>query len=140
MILKSQTIRHITTARVRYADTDKMGYVYNGMYLTFFEVGRAELMRHFGLSYTEFEKLGFFLPLVEAHVNYKNPAYYDDLLEIEAILDYQTISSTMKFQYSIVTNGKLVAEGHTIHSFIKADTRKPVRPPVFFVDMLNNIK
>lgn len=139
MQLKDNIISHTTFARARYADTDKMGYVYNGMYLTFFEVGRSEIMRHYGMPYTEFEAMGYFLPLVESHVNYKNPAYYDDLLEITATLDYKNISSTMKFNYKIETNGKLVAEGYTIHTFIKQESRRPVKPPEVFIEFLNSL-
>jgi len=138
--LKQKIISFVTTARVRYADTDKMGYVYNGMFLTFFEVGRSELMRHYGLPYLEFEKMGFYLPLVEAHLNYKNPAFYDDLLEIKASLDYQKIYSTLRFDYIITVNDKIIAEGWTVHSFIRQDSRKPVRPPMFFLEQLNEIQ
>ena len=64
----------------------KMGFVYNGVYLTYFEVGRTELMRAFALPYTEFEKNGYFLPLIESNVKYIAPAFYDDLLDIVAFL------------------------------------------------------
>ena len=57
-------LRNTTQIRVRYADTDKMGFVYNGTYLTYFEVGRTELMRYFDLPYKEFERNGYYLHLL----------------------------------------------------------------------------
>ncbi len=133
-------LRHIFEIRVRYADTDKMGVVYNGNYLTFFEVGRTELMRSFGLPYTDFEKSGFLLPLVEAHVNYRNSAYYDDLLQIHSSLDRDAIGATLRFEYQIICKGVIVADGYTVHSFVNLESRKPVRPPRFFIEKLMSIE
>jgi acyl-CoA thioester hydrolase len=76
-----------TEIRVRYADTDQMQIVYNGKYLEYFEVGRAEMMRAIGLPYSTVEKKGYQLPLLEAKVKYLNPAFYDDLLEVEAYVE-----------------------------------------------------
>lgn len=132
-------LEYTTNIRVRYADTDKMGIVYNGKYLEYFEVGRAELMRSYGLPYVAFEKAGYFLPLVEAHVNYRTPAYYDDLVQIQAIY-YPEIKATVKFNYKCFVNEEIVADGHTIHSFLNAKTRKPTRPPKFFIDSLRKMK
>jgi acyl-CoA thioester hydrolase len=131
-------MQYTTNIRVRYADTDKMGFVYNGKYLEYFEVGRAELMRSYGLPYLAFEKAGYFLPLIEAHVNYHNPSHYDDLLQIQAIY-YPEISAKVKFNYNVFVDDKLIADGYTIHSFMKAETGKPTRPPRFFIDLLNNL-
>ena len=75
---------HSTTIRVRYADTDKMGIVYNGNYLTYFEIGRTELLRSLGMPYAVLEQQGFQLPVIEAHIEYKAPAEYDDLISIKA--------------------------------------------------------
>ena len=75
-----------TKIRVRYADTDKMQFVYNGKYFEYFEVGRTELLRSIGLPYKEIENRGYQLPLLEAGIKYKNAGRYDDLLEIESVL------------------------------------------------------
>lgn len=139
MQLSNNKITFVTDVRVRYADTDKMGYVYNGTYLTYFEVGRCELMRHFGLPYSEFERQGYFLPLVEAYASYKNPAYYDDLLGVETTLDFKNINSTMRFDYRILKDVLIIAEGYTIHSFVKVGIKRPVKPPIFFIEKLNKI-
>jgi acyl-CoA thioester hydrolase len=85
-----------------------MGIVYNGNYFSFFETGRTELMRAKGIPYTEVEERGFMLPLTEAHINYKNPAKYDDILEIFAKLEYKN-TATLKFEYEIKIGEMLIA-------------------------------
>lgn len=133
-------MEHVTKIRVRYADTDKMGIVYNGNYLTFFEVGRTELMRNAGLPYIEFEKAGYMLPLVEAHVNYKQAAYYDDILEVNAKIDLTELRATLRFDYNINVANRQIASGWTIHTFVKMPELKPVRPPKIFVDLIDTLK
>lgn len=130
-------LSYITEIRVRYADTDQMQFVYNGKYLEYFEVGRTELLRSTGLSYAELEKNGYQLPLIEANVKYKNPAYYDDILEIEAMVK-ELHSPKVHIEYVIrrKETKEIVAEGFTTHIFIKSDTKKAVRPPKIYVDAL----
>jgi acyl-CoA thioester hydrolase len=129
---------HSTEIRTRYADTDKMGVVYNGNYFAFFEVGRTELMRKFGLKYTELEASGYFLPLIESHANYLNPAFYDDILRIEAILkpDYSPI---LRFDYNIFRDNTTIAKGFTVHSFMNSETRKATRPPKIYWELLEKL-
>ena len=74
---------HKTNIRVRYADTDQMNFAYNGKYFEYFEVGRTEMMRERNLTYKTIEESGFYMPVYSVHINYKNPAYYDELLEVE---------------------------------------------------------
>ena len=75
-----------TQIRVRYAETDKMGYVYYGNYAQYFEVGRVEGLRDLGLSYKKMEDEGILLPVVEFQIKYLKPAYYDDLLTIKTTI------------------------------------------------------
>jgi len=133
-------IDHTTNIRVRYADTDKMGVVYNGNYLTFFEVGRTELMRSLGMTYRDFENAGFLLPLIESHVNYKYSAYYDDVLSVRAAVDFSDMSARLRFDYHITVNDKSIATGWTIHSYVKRIDMKPIRPPKLMLDLINNLK
>ena len=130
-------ISNKTTIRVRYADTDKMQFVYNGKYLEYFEVGRAELLRSIGLPYSEVEKRGYQLPLIEAGLKYKQPAKYDELLEVEAI-NRELYSAKVHIEYIVSKKetGEIVAEGFTTHMFIKSDSKKPTRPPQFYIDAL----
>ncbi len=131
MNIIEQDIYHSTQIRVRYADTDKMGIVNNGKYFTYFEVGRTELMRHFGLPYIEFEKAGYLLPLIETKAIYKSPAFYDDLLDIETILKLR-YSPIIRFDYKILRGITTIALGYTLHSFIDNDKRLPIKPPKMF--------
>lgn len=128
-------IRHGTVVRVRYADTDKMGIVYNGNYFMFFEIGRTELLRSLGLPYVELERAGYLLPVLEAHAEYRMPAYYDD--ELEIVTTYEdSLSATLTMRYEILRGTDVVATGYTRHSFVRADVWKPTRPPRIFIDAI----
>ena len=74
---------HETKVRVRYGETDQMGYCYYGNYAQYFEVGRVEALRSLGCSYKALEDQGIMLPVSEYNVKYKRPAYYDDELTIQ---------------------------------------------------------
>jgi len=130
-------LKNKTTLRVRYADTDKMQFVYNGKYLEYFEVGRTEFLRKIGLAYTEIEKGGHQLPLIEAFLKYKKPAVYDDLLDIEATVSSPN-SAKVHIEYVITHHetGELICEGYTSHVFINAESKKPTRPPKIYVEKL----
>lgn len=130
-------LTHTTEIRVRYADTDKMEFVYNGKYLEYFEVGRTELLRFAGLAYSEVEKMGYQLPLLEAGLKYFSPARYDDLLLVKASV-HELYSPKVHIVYEVKrkSDGELIAEGFTTHIFMKAETKKAVRPPKIYVDAL----
>ena len=130
-------ITNKTTLRVRYADTDKMQFVYNGKYLEYFEVGRAELLRNLGLPYSEVEKQGYQLPLIEAGLKYKMPAVYDEVLEIEAT-NRELYSAKVHIEYKVrkKETGELVAEGFTTHMFMNSESKRPTKPPQFYIDAL----
>lgn len=114
--------------RVPYADTDQMGFVYYGNYLTYFERGRNEFMRAWGFTYKELEALGVGLPVVEAHVKYHAPARYDDLLTIKARLA-EAKGVRLKVEASVWRGETLLADGWTVHVFIDLKSGRPVRPP-----------
>lgn len=133
----SYTNIYRTTFRVRYADTDNMGVVYYGNYLTILEVGRTEAMREMGLSYDEMEKRGILMPAVEAHMNYKKPAVYDDLLTIETVAD-RFPKARIKFKSQIFNEaGDLLAEGYVVLGFVSKKTGRPTRCPQFLTELLS---
>ena len=70
--------------RVRYSETDKMGYVYYGNYSAYLEVARVEMLRDLGFSYKKMEEEGIMMPVVDFHITYKKPAFYDDLITIRS--------------------------------------------------------
>jgi len=139
MTSPSVPIIHDHRERVRYADTDKMGVVYNGNYLRYFEIGRTELLRHLGLPYVSLEADGFQLPLLEAHVEYLRPARYDDVLVIRTSYEHR-LSPVIELRYEILLDGDTLARGYTRHSFVDARTFKPVRPPRAFLDAVEQAK
>jgi acyl-CoA thioester hydrolase len=123
-------VSHTFTFRVRYAETDQMGTFYNARALEWFEVARSELSRSIGMPYTEWEKRGAYLPLVEAHVNFKGRARYDDLLEMR-VNSAEAGRVRIRFEYEVRQaegDGHLVATGYTVHPVVDASMR-PVRVP-----------
>lgn len=130
-------ISYTTEIRVRYADTDKMQFVYNGKYLEYFEVGRTELLRSLGLPYCQVEKEGYQLPLLEAGIKFLKPAQYDDVLIVKATVK-ELYSPRVHIEYEITRKGfeEIIAEGFTTHIFMKAETKKAVRPPKLYTDIL----
>ncbi len=127
-----------TQIRVRYAETDMMGFVWNGVYNTYFEIGRTELMRHLGLRYRDMEDNGIQLPLTESNAKYIQPGLYDDILDIESTLVYEG-GARLKFDYNILRNNSTITIGYTIHSFMNSVTKRPVKPPKMFIDLLNSL-
>jgi acyl-CoA thioester hydrolase len=98
-----------------------MGFVYYANYLRFFESGRNEYLRAKGVPYREVEaELGIRLPVVEAHVHYKQPARYDDLLVVETTL-VQVRRASARFEYVVRRGGEPLVTGHTIHACIDFD-------------------
>jgi acyl-CoA thioester hydrolase len=104
-----------TKYRVIYGDTDCGNVVYYANYLKLFEIGRTELVRSLGISYKEIEeKYEIMLPVVEAWIKYKSSAKYDDLLVIYTDLK-EIKPRKVVFTYQIKKDGKLLAEGYTVH-------------------------
>jgi len=97
-----------------------MGVVYNGNYLTWFEISRTELCRNFGTTYREWEDRGFMLPVVEAHCRYKRPARYDDLVSLYCRAPAEHIKpQSVLFEYQLwLDDERLIAEGWTKHAFV----------------------
>jgi acyl-CoA thioester hydrolase len=116
------------TYRVPYADTDRMGVVYYANYLVYFERVRNEILRERGVTYRQMEQRGLLLPVVEAHCEYRQPALYDDLLEVRGW--FELLSPTrIRAHAEVRRDGELLATGHTVHVCISAATRRPVRLP-----------
>ena len=115
---------------VRYAETDKLGIVYYANYLVWFEAARSDFLRNIGLPYSKIEKMGIFLPVVEAYCKYKAPAYYEDEIIIETSLVFIK-NASMKIGYKVIRekDKKLLAEGYTIHSAIN-NNGKIIRIPL----------
>ena len=111
-----------TTNRVIYADTDAGGVVYHATYFRFFEIGRTEMIRHWGHPYSTMVESGYILPVTESYIRYKAPAFYDDLLITEtALMEVKKVSCRFHYRVTRETpNGKtqLLALGLTAHACV----------------------
>lgn len=119
----------VSSVRVRYAETDKMGVVYYANYFVWFEVARADLLRSLGWSYREMEHEGIALPVIEAHCVYHRPARYDDELDVRAV--GRLLSPVrMEFTYEVHLKRESVvaATGRTVHAALDTNGR-PCRLP-----------
>jgi acyl-CoA thioester hydrolase len=127
---------HRYPIRVRYAETDQMGFAYHAHYLRWFEIGRVEMLRSLGTSYRAVEESGTSLPVVEAHCRYLRPARFDDLLTVESgVLELHRAS--VRFAYRVIRDSdeELITLGHTGHCFLDRGGR-PVRPPPELAEVL----
>jgi len=126
---KSTKPESVTTLRVRYAETDRMGVVYYANYLVWFEVARADLLRSLGWTYREMEESGVFLPVIEAHCEYRRSARYDDEVEIRTTGSVVSpVRMTFEYRISIKGQAGVAAVGRTSHAATSADGR-PCRLP-----------
>lgn len=125
-----------TTLRVRYGETDQMGYCYYGNYAQYFEVGRVEALRTIGMNYRDLEESGIMLPVSEFHVNYHSPAKYDDELIISTKIT-SIIGPRIVFDYEISNeSGKLISSASTTLVFVKKETMRPTAPVEEFIKLL----
>lgn len=122
--------RAVTTTRVRYPETDRMGVAHHTHYLVWFELGRTELMRELGCPYGELEdREAVFFPVVSVDARYLSPARYDEPLRIETVLE-RVGGARVAFRYRVLSagDGRLLAEGGTEHASVGEDGR-PTRLP-----------
>ncbi len=127
-----------TTVRVRYAETDKMGYVYYANYAHYYEVGRVEALRHLGVVYKEMEDEGIMLPVYTCTLKYIKPALYDDLLLIKTTVK-ELPTTRITFEYEIYNEKQqLLNIGNTSLVFINMKTNKPCVAPNAFLEKIKN--
>src|SRR5258706_4877260 len=91
--------------RVRYGETDRMGYVYYGNYAQYFEVARVEALRSLGFSYRTLEDEGIILPVLNYSVKYIRPAFYDDELTIKVVIKEMPMAR-IRFDYEVYNEKK----------------------------------
>ncbi len=131
-------IEDTTEIRIRYGETDRMGYVYYGNYPLFYEVGRTELMRKLGFPYKKLEDMGIMLPVKSLEVDYISPSYYDDLIQIKTTLSLLK-GVKVEFRYELFDQkGRLLNKGKTTLVFVDYKTRKPIRVPEDLLEAVEN--
>lgn len=125
-----------TKIRVRYAETDRMGFVYYSHYAAYFEVARVEALRSLGFSYREMEDSGVLLPVLDFQIRYKKPAKYDDVLTVRANIP-ELPSLKIRFSYETLNDENLLLnEAETTLVFVRRDTMRPMPAPDALIGML----
>lgn len=125
-----------TKVRVRYSETDMMGYCYYGNYAAFFEVARVEAIRGLGFSYRQMEDEGIALPVLEYNIKYYKPAFYDDELTIETTIT-EVPKARIYFTYKTFNEkGDLLNEASTTLVFVNKETMKPCSAPSIIADAI----
>ena len=115
--------------RIRYADTDQMGYVYYGRYANFYEIARVELFRSLGFSYKDLEDKGVGMPVIEMNSKFLLPIKYDEEIKIVTYIK-KIPNSKITFTYTVFNSeGLIVNEAKTILTFIDLKRKRPVRIP-----------
>jgi acyl-CoA thioester hydrolase len=118
-----------TSIRVRYGETDQMGYVYYGFYAMYYEVARVESLRQLGVTYKEIEAMGIIMPVLENKSKFIAPGRYDEKLRIVTTLR-EMPGVRIRFEYEIFNEeNKLIHLGETLLVFVDKSTNKPCRPP-----------
>lgn len=127
-------IKTETTLRVRYGETDQMGFVYYGNYAQYYEVGRVEAMRSLGFSYREMEEGGILMPVINLTINYKKPALYDDEVRVVTMVK-EMPKVRITFDYECYNQkNELLNTGSVTLVFIDKTRNKPTVPPDWFLE------
>lgn len=118
---------HESMIRVRYAETDRMGFLHHAQYFVYFELGRTEMLRAQGYAYRDLEDQGFFLVVSKIEAKYRQPARYDDLLRLRTILE-RTTYVRIEHRYELYRDDVLLAEGASVLACVDR-TGKPQALP-----------
>jgi acyl-CoA thioester hydrolase len=128
-----------TQIRVRYAETDQMGVVYHSNFFPYFESARAESIRDLGFTYSDMERMGVIMPVIDVHCRYHRPARYDDLLTIKTILKELPVHHKIEFFHEVYNEKEeLLAEGKIILYFMEAKTMKRTTMPVALMEKVSH--
>ena len=129
---------HETKVRVRYGETDQMGYMYYGNYAELYEVGRVEMLRSLGMTYRGMEEDGVMMPVLEMRCKYLKPALYDEEITIRTSL-HKMPGVKIHFNYELFNEAmELIHEGETTLAFIDMKRNRPCAPPGNFQQRLKD--
>lgn len=129
-------LEHTIQLRVRYAETDQMGYVYYGVYPQYYEVGRAEWLRRFGISYRQLEESGILMPVAEVKIKYLRPAKYDDLLTQKTRLQEIPVRRVTFISEVFNAADERLNVGKVTLAFLDAKTLQPCAAPKLLLDTI----
>jgi len=129
-------VEHKCKIRVRYSETDQMGYVYYGNYAAYYEVARVEMLRNLGTTYKEMEESGIMMPVLELKCKYIRPARYDEELSITVKI-LEKPQTRIKFHYEIHNeNEELINIGETTLVFVNIEKNRPGLPSKEFEELM----
>lgn len=122
--------------RVRYGETDQMGYCYYGNYAEYLEVGRVEALRSLGMSYRSLEEENIMLPVAEFNIKYLLPAKYDDLLTVTTRIN--SVNAARIFFDYVITNEdeQVICTAQTTLVFVDKENKKPMPAPETFLHLI----
>lgn len=121
-------LEHSIEIRVRYPETDPMGYLHHSRFFQYFEMGRIELLRANGTSYADLERQGLFFAVVKAAVNYRSPARFDDLLTLQTAIVRQT-AVRIDHRYELYHDTILIADATTTIACVDRGGKLQAIPP-----------
>jgi acyl-CoA thioester hydrolase len=125
-----------TKIRVRYGETDQMGYMYYGNYAQFYEVGRVEMLRSLGLSYRGMEEFGVMMPVLELHTRYIKPARYDEEITVKVTVKNMP-GVRILFNYELFNEqGVLINTAETLLIFVNMASNRPCMAPAYFLEKM----
>ena len=128
---------HEVSVRVRYAETDQMGFVYHGHFATWLEIARVEALRNVGVSYRELEEEGILMPVLDLQLHFLQPAKYDQVLRVVASVP-EMPRVKIRFSYEIFNEEDCkICEASTTLVFLQRSSMKPVRTPVKVLERLS---
>lgn len=119
---------HDLEIRVRYAETDAMGYLHHAQYLVYFEAGRTELLRANGLRYRDMEQRGLFYVVARVEVRFRVPARYDDLLTLTTSTA-RLSPVRVDHHYELKRDGELLTEGSSTLVLVDRHGKPTPLPP-----------
>ncbi len=131
-------LKHTIEIRVRYPEVDRMGFLFHGHYMTYFDSARNEFMRALGVSNLDFEESGIMFPVLSIDIKYLKAAHYDDLLRIETTL-VEVKGIKIIFHHEVFNPaGELINKADVMLTFMDRDSKSAMRPPAKFKELLNS--
>mgnify|MGYP002046159876 FL=1 len=125
--------------RIRYTETDQMGFAHHSHYLNYFEMARIEWLNSIGFSYAELEQSGVVMPVVSANINFKSPAFFDDPLRIKLTIE-KIPRASIKIDYIIFDESeKEIANGSTTLAFLNRETNRPIKCPQRLLEIIESL-
>ncbi len=122
--------------RVRYPETDRMGFLYHAHYVVYFDMARTELMRKYGVQYKQMEDLGVPMPVIDMRIEYHKPATYDQVLTVRASIR-ELPGVSVRFDYEVFNEAdELLTTAYTVLAFMNASSGRACRPPAYLMDAI----